>query len=270
MKYRVTEQIELAHGLEVDLKEGWKKITSRQFGGNPGRAASELLQNAIDSYAADVPINERRIDIKTTQQSLSVIDYGSGLDRKKLQLLVTLGGTDKDNNAATIGFFGVGFFSIFNPRLQTNRVRVITRCEGSIVELTFQVNHPEEPPTITVAVLDQTINFSTCVEVHFTTPSSVNLCLDAMENALRYYPCRFTINGLQHHSIWEHARREKAFMFDDGFCQGFIERGHYFESVTMLCKYERIMSLSMDALITGGHNMTNSLDDYYPGSMPCI
>ncbi len=270
MKHNVVQEIQLPKGIEVDLDEGWRKIISRQFGGNPGRAASELLQNAIDSYDADIPVEKRRIDIDTLSNKLCVTDYGTGLDLQKLQLMVTLGGTDKDRDENKIGFFGVGFFSIFNPKLGTKKVSITTRCEDSIVELVFMVRHPEKPPEVSVTLNKLKIDYSTRVSVEFAQAGSVSRCLDAMQSALKYYPCPFRVNGNKHTSVWERAKKEGAFSFQKDFCRGFIETKRFFEHVTLLCKYEKVMSMSVNSFITGGHNMTYDLDDYYQSTLPFV
>ena len=48
---KILETYIMPNGLEIDLDEGFAKLTERQFGGNPGRAFSELIQNAIDRRA---------------------------------------------------------------------------------------------------------------------------------------------------------------------------------------------------------------------------
>jgi hypothetical protein len=270
MKHNVIQEIRLPKGIEVDLDEGWRKIISRQFGGNPGRAASELLQNAIDSYDADIPVEKRRIDIDTRSNKLCVTDYGTGLDLQKLQLMVMLGGTDKDRDENKIGFFGVGFVSIFNPKLATQKVAVTTCCEDSIVELVFTVKHPEKPPEISVTIKKINIAYSTRVSVEFGLAGSVRRCLDAMQSALKYYPCPFRLSGHKHTSVWERAKKEGAFLFQKDFCRGFIETKGFYEHVTLLCKYEKVMSMSVNGFLTGGHRMSHDLDDYYQSTLPFV
>jgi hypothetical protein len=270
MKQKVIEQFNMVQGIAVDRDEGWKKIISRQFGGNPGRGSSELLQNAIDSYPSTVPLEKRKVDIHTTADTLSVTDYGSGLDRSKLMLLVTLGGTDKDQDPEKIGFFGVGFYSIFNPKLFTDRVEVLTKCEGSIVKLIFHIDHPEQPPRISVEVKTGTIDFSSRITVHFKSSHSVQMCMDSMRSALEYYPCLFMVNGQVFQSIWERARQENFFMFDGRHSRGFIESGRCYDSITVLCKYERVMSLSLSSFVTGGHRIRFDLDDFHSDGIPYL
>ena len=45
----IVDSLEMRHGLDIDIDEGWRKLTSRQFGGDPGRAFGEFIQNLLDS-----------------------------------------------------------------------------------------------------------------------------------------------------------------------------------------------------------------------------
>ncbi len=58
--------------MEHDLEEGWSKLTSRQQGGRPARAYNEVIQNALDSYPATVPINDRRGEILAGDRYIAV------------------------------------------------------------------------------------------------------------------------------------------------------------------------------------------------------
>lgn len=145
----------LKNGFEIDLDEGWHKLTTRQFGGTPGRAFSELIQNAIDSYPSGTPWEERKGEIKTTSDTITISDWGEGMDVRRLALLTTAGGTDKSSDENKIGQFGLGFISIFNPKLETEKVTVVTNCEGHTVELVFIVTSPEKRPDLTLRILDK-------------------------------------------------------------------------------------------------------------------
>ena len=144
----VLEEILLEEGIDIDINEGWHKLISSQFGGNPGRGFSELIQNALDSYPNHLPWEEKRGAIEMGEASISITDFGEGLDRKRLRLLTTLGGTDKASDPNKIGNFGIGFVSIFNPKLETKNVRVLTCCEEENVELLFTVTDPMKRLTL--------------------------------------------------------------------------------------------------------------------------
>jgi len=266
----VIEKMTLEKGMQVDVHEGWRKIISSQFGGNPGRAFSELIQNLIDSYEADVPWPERRGEIETTQDGVSITDYGSGLDREKLRLITTLGGTDKADDPAKIGTFGVGFFSMFNPRLGTRSVQITTRCEGSVVILRFVVEHPDKPPRIEIESREGVIPYSTRILVQFGDGTAVAGCMQAAQKALRYYPCKIRVNGTPFASVWEEAGKSGAFMFEKSLIHGFIQPAHHWENVSILCKYELIMTLALDTFATGGRSMRYNLDDLSSSRMPWI
>jgi predicted RNA binding protein with dsRBD fold (UPF0201 family) len=258
-------------GIEIDLDEAWRKLISNQFTGSAGRGFGELVQNFLDSYSSSTPWNERQGKIKSGKGWISIIDFGEGMDRDRLALLVTLGGTDKNKNISKIGTFGIGFFSIFNPKLKTRKVRVITQCEGQVVEIFFVVKEPGKRPQISTRILKKKISFSTEVKVEFDDPSSVGLCLDHAESCLKYYPCRVTINGRPYVSIWQQAEKKGSRMFKEGHCDGFVEPGGGLRNhVTLLCKYEHLMFLPLNSLMTGGHSTTYDLRDFKRNSMPFL
>lgn len=266
----VVDTIVLKNGLQVDVNEGWRKIISSQFGGNPGRAFSELIQNLIDSYETAVPWPKRKGEIETTRDSISITDYGSGLNREKLRLITTLGGTDKADDPAKIGTFGVGFFSMFNPKLHTQSVEITTRCEGEVVLLRFIVENPDAPPRLEAESKKTAIPYSTRILVKFAGSDAVDSCLHAAGKALKYYPCRIKVNGKPFVSVWENAEKNGAFMFKKSYIEGFIEPERYWDNVSVLCKYELILNLSLEALSTGGHNMRYNLDDLHLSRLPWV
>ncbi len=266
-----TMEIIYPDGIEIDLDEAWRKLISNQFTGSAGRGFGELVQNFLDSYPSSTPWDERQGKIKSGKGWISIIDFGEGMDRDRLALLVTLGGTDKNNNISKIGTFGIGFFSIFNPKLKTRKVRVITQCEGQVVEILFVVKEPGKRPQISTRILKKTISFSTEVKVEFDDPASVGQCLDHAESCLKYYPCRVTINGRPYVSIWQQAEKRGSRMFKEGHCDGFVETGGGLRNhVTLLCKYEYLMFLPLNSLITGGHSITYDLRDFKRNSMPFL
>jgi hypothetical protein len=266
------EEFILEEGMRVDINEGWKKITSRQFGGNAGRASLELIQNMIDSYPDYVPWEERRGDIITNSYTnyFSVTDYGSGFTREKLKLILTLGGTDKADNESKIGRFGIGFFSIFSKSLGTRRVVVTTTCEGFTIEVAFLITSPDSIPHISMKVISKEIAFSTRIEVFFDNPTAPNDCLSSIINTLKYYPCQFTVNGTSFQSVWEQARINHSVIFNRDYCNGTISKTFSGNWVTVLCKYEYIISLSLNSLITGSGKPTYDLDDYRETGFPFV
>jgi len=151
---KILETYIMPNGLEIDLDEGFAKLTERQFGGNPGRAFSELIQNAIDSYPNDTPWDERMGEISTGPNRISIKDYGEGMNSERLKLLITLGGSDKSNDPNKIGQFGMGFMSMFNRRLGTKKISVKTRCEGQVAELVFTVKEKGKRPEISISLTD--------------------------------------------------------------------------------------------------------------------
>ena len=265
-----TESWVLPHGFEIDRDEGWSKIVSHQFGGQPGRAFPELIQNGIDGYPSSIPMEERKAEIVSGDRSISITDYGEGLSLQRIELLCTLGGTDKRDDPSKIGRFGMGFYAIFNPRLGTKRVVVRTRCEGAGIELCFEVEIPGKCPKISVRMLEQPLPFSTRIEVEFEFSGSVARCLEHAREVLAYYPCRITVNGLRVETVWEKAKAQNAKMFKSGGCHGFLLPERWGSRATLLCKYERLMELDLTSLGTGGHGMKYNLSDYHASGFPVL
>ncbi|NJK86562.1 MAG: sensor histidine kinase [Bacteroidales bacterium] len=266
----IIEEKILENGFDIDLDEGWKKLTTSQFGGNPGRAFSELIQNAIDSYPAGTPWRERKGEICTSDCSISITDWGEGMDTKRLTLLTTAGGTDKYNDSSKIGRFGLGFISIFNPSLGTDRITVITICEGHVVELIFNVTDPIKRLEIKLQILDKKIDFSTKISIEFNNNQSVRQCLDYAKKSLTYYPCTMYINKLLFKSMWDMNNFSDCLKFEENMVHGILSKSHKWLNVSVLCKYELIMNTSLDSFITGGRNMKYNLDDYSSSLTPYV
>ncbi len=267
---KIIDTILLKNGFDIDLDEGWYKLASSQFGGSPGRAFSELIQNAIDSYPSGTAWKDRKGSIATTQNTISITDWGEGLNTKRLSLLATAGGTDKFDNVEKIGRFGLGFISVFNPQLCTSRVEVITRCEGHTVELVFTVNDPKKRPTMTLKVLNKAIDFSTRITIIFSNDYSVKTCLDYAEKSLTYYPCPMTINGALFQSAWQNNLSGASMAFSENACDGIIRKSTRWLNLKILCKYEFVMESTLSHFITGGYNMKNNLEDYEINQTPYI
>lgn len=260
----------IPEGLQIDLEEGWKKIISRQFGGNPGKGFGELVQNFLDSYNTAVPWSQRRGIITYGDYWVSLKDFGSGLNLNKIRLVTQMGGTDKSADPHKIGKFGIGFFSIFNPALGTRKVEITTRCEGQTIKLEYLVTKAGERPLLQSRVLNKSINYSTEVKVYFNRRTSAKQCVEYGKKSLRYYPCDIRINGKAYPSVWNEATKRNAFFFKKNHCDGFFKAGQRYRSVTILCKYEYITEMSPRYFITGGHRLQNNLDDFSSRETPLV
>ena len=194
-------------GLQIDLEEGWKKIISRQFGGNPGKGFGELIQNFLDSYDSSIAWNQRRGIITYGDNWISLKDFGSGLNLDKIKLVTRMGGTDKSTDPQKIGKFGIGFFSIFNPKLGTRKVEITTMCDDQPIKLEYIITKDGHRPLLNSEVLDYPIDFSTEVKVFFDRSDSVRKCIEYGKDSLRYYPCDIQINGTRYQSIWDEEIR---------------------------------------------------------------
>lgn len=267
---KILETFVMPNGLEIDLDEGFTKLTERQFGGSPGRAFSELIQNAIDSYPNGTPWEERMGEICTGSNWISIKDYGEGMNTERLRLLITLGGSDKHNDPQKIGQFGMGFMSMFNRKLGTKEIMVKTRCEGQVVQLIFKVNEQGKRPAISLGVIEEQIQYSTLIRAEFDNSCSVINCLDYARNALTYYPCKMKINEKIFISLWEKYDGKETTLFTEDSCRGLIRNGSDWDNITVLCKYERVMKTTLDHFITGGHNAHYNLEDYYNHGTPFL
>ena len=260
----------LENGFEIDIDEGWNKLTNSQFGGNPGRAFSELIQNAIDSYPDGTAWRDRKGEIKTTFNSISITDWGEGMDSTRLALLATAGGTDKLPDDNKIGQFGLGFISIFNPKLETSQVEVITKCDGHTAELVFTVKDPEKRPEIKLRVLENKIDYSTRITIMFNSHQSVSQCIDYATKSLAYYPCSMKINGQLLKSIWLKDDPGACMEFEENRCKGLIRNNKSWLNFKLLCKYELITNTSLAGFITGCRNMKYNLEDYDNNKTPYV
>jgi len=267
---KIVESIIMERGMEIDIDEGWRKLINRQFGGDPGRGFSELIQNFLDGYSSDTPWENRIGEIKTTGDSISITDYGEGMNRERLKLIVTLGGTDKNNDQTKIGTFGIGFFSIFNQKLGTKKVSIITRCEDWFVELVFNVKVPGKRPEIKTMILKKTFKFSTHIKIFFDNSLSSEKCLLHAQKSLKYYPCKVIVNGHHYKSIWEVAGETGAYMFENRSCKGFLKKSTWRSRITILCKFEYIMSSGMAYLLVNRYKVKNDLRDFAEKEIPYI
>lgn len=266
----IIKEITLPQGMEIDVSEAWRKLISSQFGGSPGRGFGELIQNFLDSYPASTPWRDRKGEIQATNNEIILDDYGEGMNQGRLKLLLTLGGTDKKNDIEKIGTFGVGFFSIFNPRLGTEKVVVTTRCEDHVVKLMFNVHEHGKRPDISAHIVGEPVSFSTRVHVTFSDPSSSKQCLKYARECLQYYPCKMTINGEHFQSVWEIAEQKGFRIFKNGNCDGLIDVKSSGGYAKVLCKYEHIINLSIQQLVVSGRLRKHDLRDYKIKSMPCL
>jgi len=266
----ILETYLMPNGLEIDLDEGFAKLTERQFGGNPGRAFSELIQNAIDSYPNGTPWEERMGEICTGPNWISIKDYGEGMSTERLKLLITLGGSDKYNDPGKIGQFGMGFMSMFNRKLGTKEIIVKTRCERQTVQLTFRVKEQGKRPEIALCILQEQIQYSTLIRAEFENSLRVSDCLAFARKSLTYYPCKMKINGELFISCWEKPGQKDIKMFAENGCRGLIQNGRDWDNITILCKYERVMKTSLNHFLTGGHNAHYDLEDFYNHRTPYI
>lgn len=260
----------MSEGFTVDMDEGFTKLTERQFGGSPGRAFSELIQNSIDSYPSEIPWEDRLGEIESGANWISIKDFGEGMNSERLRLLVTMGGTDKFADPGKIGQFGMGFMAMFNRKLGTRKIQVITRCEGQTVQLIFEVREFGKRPVLHLNVLEEEISYSTLIRVEFDYNSSVKDCLEYARQSLTYYPCKMKINGNMFSSEWEWRSYSDNIVFRENGVHGLIRNGSEWKNMAVLCKYECILKTTLDHFITGGHNAHYNLRDFRNNKTPFV
>lgn len=253
--------------MTVNVGEAWRKLTTRQFANEPGRCFEELVSNAVDSYAAGTPLERIRLALSFSGTTASVTNWGEGMTLEQIRCLLTLGGTDKSFDGDTIGQFGMGFCSVFNPQLATESVVVTTRCEGNTVRIVFNVEKQGKPPRITAEILKKRLRYATRVECRFAAAESVGTCKSWAEDAVRFYPYAVTLDGKKVRSVW-------AGNADEYVLAGEGVRARIYPSafawVNVLCRYVQVMTISLEGFLTGGHNRHGDLRDYrrfpyYPG-----
>jgi hypothetical protein len=266
----ILETYVMPDGFSVDMDEGFTKLTERQFGGKPGRAFGELIQNAIDSYPSGTPWEDRSGEIESGPDWISIRDFGEGMNTERLRLLVTMGGTDKFTDPEKIGQFGMGFMAMFNRKLGTRKIIVITRCEGQTVRLIFDVKEFGKRPALYLDLMEEKINFSTLIRVEFDCGGSVKDCLEHAKRSLTYYPCKMKINGYVFSSEWEWSRYSGNVVFKENGVHGLIRNGTEWRNIAVLCKYECILNTTLDHFITGGHNAHYNLRDFRNNKTPYL
>jgi hypothetical protein len=92
-------------------------LAANQFE-DPFLAFRELYANALDAVRGRP---DPHIELKTTSERVIVEDNGSGLDEAGLLALTTLGMSTR-RESESIGRFGIGFASVFDPALGIKRV----------------------------------------------------------------------------------------------------------------------------------------------------
>lgn len=92
-------------------------LAANQFE-DPFLAFRELYANALDGVRART---EAHIEVKVTSDRVIIADNGSGLDDKGIEALTTLGASTR-RETESIGRFGIGFASVFDPALGVQRV----------------------------------------------------------------------------------------------------------------------------------------------------
>ncbi len=267
----VLETHHLPRGLEIDVDEAWRKLIARQFGGSAGRGFSELIQNFLDSYPPETAWKDRLAKIDTTSRSITITDWGEGMGPERLELLVTLGGTDKSDDPRKLGTFGIGFFSVFNPALGTRCVAVTTRCAGCAVELRFEVTTPGERPRLESRVLAELPPFSTKVEVMFDRDGSSARCLEHARRSLRHYPCTVVVDGEPFESIWAKEGLGDVHAFDRDGLRGLLDPSPGARPrVTVLNKYEHVIDAPLEFIAAGGRAVHGDLRDFRRGAVPVV
>ena len=100
-------------------------LSANQFE-DPFLAFRELYANALDAVRGR---REARIGIRVGADRVIVEDSGAGLDEVGLEALTTLGSSTR-RGSESIGRFGIGFASVFDPQLGVARVEFTAARAG--------------------------------------------------------------------------------------------------------------------------------------------
>jgi hypothetical protein len=144
---------------EVDSKKAFQKLSKKQFH-DPFFFVRELIANGLDAYKIK---KDAVINLNFDNNVFSVTDYGIGMDNEKINALRTLGLSEKEGEDS-IGRFGMGFASVFNPKIGAKKV-VVNTFNGEHKELVFDVIEPGKYITLEEYVLDFKPDYSTRVSV---------------------------------------------------------------------------------------------------------
>jgi len=179
---------------EVDDKKAFLKLAENQLE-NPFDGLRELIANAIDSYYGTKKKPLIKIDTKSSirggDNSFTIIDYGTGMNDEKIRLLTTLGLSDKIQGE--IGRFGIGFSSIFSPKLKTKKVTVDTNNNGKHYRLVFTPK-ANSVPSLKIYELNDEINFGTKIEINFRDNSVIYGIESRARTACKYMPHKIKLN----------------------------------------------------------------------------
>ncbi len=180
------------------------------------------------------------------------------MSSEQIRMTWTVGGTTKYGENSMIGNFGLGFKQLFNERLGTSKVRISTKSGDHTVEVIYHSHRSERnsrPSQINVQ--PEAPDFGTMVEVYFNNDHAARECLEEARKSLRYYPCRFTINGSESISEWDRARQSGARFFSADGIEGFIEPTFSRRRITDHCTLQVRAHLgALYHLFYGGHHQT--------------
>ncbi len=116
--------------------KAFRKLSENQLG-DPDKWVLEIIANALDANSGSDPI---RIRISTVEDAcfFSVEDNGAGLTVSNLESLHFIGrSTKKENRDNSIGRFGMGFVSAFNPANGITDVKIETLLDCRPVRIKY-------------------------------------------------------------------------------------------------------------------------------------
>lgn len=166
---------------------------------DPYLAFRELYANALDAVRTR---QNGRIILDVKPERVVVEDNGPGLDDAGLQALTCLGASTRRGKDA-IGWFGIGFASIFDPALGVNLVRFLAplaRDRHQQLEVRF-LPHLGGGVTITTQPISNAELKGSRVEVHFdparTASDRVSRVADIFEQHASYSGVSTYLNNVQ-------------------------------------------------------------------------
>lgn len=117
------------------------------------QAVADVVDNSIDAGATGVDIRSHSDEGSPDSAYLLVMDNGTGMDANRLQLAMTLGGTNSDSD--TLGKFGMGMKTA--SLSQCDRLVVCSKHSGKIHGLCWDIDVLKKTNKWVMEVVDEDV-----------------------------------------------------------------------------------------------------------------
>jgi hypothetical protein len=115
------------------------------------QAVADVIDNSIDSGASEIEIRSYPNEGSPDSAYILVMDNGSGMDHKRLQIAMTLGGTNSGDD--TLGKFGMGMKTA--SLSQCDRLVVCSKISGRIHGLCWDMDVLKKTNKWVMQVIDE-------------------------------------------------------------------------------------------------------------------